>query len=142
MMMMMMMMMTKEMSFLLCVRFCNYSNSHSYSSRTLPTRPSPRSAHCSPTAFAVHTSRRDLGSERRSGYVLFGESDVDLVLAGLGGEVGRRAGTVSAVDARQLSLGRSLDRHRETTYVYRGTFGGDKQQACRAGLWHRHCRQQ
>ena len=55
--------------------------------------------------------------------MLFGESDVDLVLAGLGGEVGRRAGTVSAVDARQLSLGRSLDRHRETTYVYRGTFG-------------------
>ena len=73
--------------------------------------------------------------------MLFGESDVDLVLAGLGGEVGRRAGTVSAVDARQLSLGRSLDRHRETTYAYRGTFGGDKQQACRAGLWHRHCRQ-
>jgi len=49
--------------------------------------------------------------------VLLGEFDVDLVFARFSREIRRRAVTVLVVDARQLSLGRTLDGHRQTTYI-------------------------
>lgn len=59
--------------------------------------------------------RHDDGLERRARYVLFVESDVDAVIAGLGGQIGNGASAIAVVPAIYSGLAGSLDSHAEAT---------------------------
>jgi len=75
------------------------------------------SKECIKRITRLHTAGSDFGGERWAGNMFLRELDVDLVLSGLRGNVGRGAGAVIVVNASQLSLWRTLDWQRQTSYI-------------------------